>query len=163
MTTLIDQYRQMHDAGHFPGSTMLKYESDIHDMIMTNSVIDVLDYGCGKALAWPSLSKLWGVIPYLYDPATHHDDRETVIALEGVDMLICTDVLEHIPEPDVSKTINEMLGYANKCAFISICCRPARKTLPDGRNCHLTIRPPEWWKAHFRDIDDLDLQLVFEE
>ena len=63
------------------------------------------------------------------------------------DIVICTDVLEHIPEHEIPIVLKEIDGYAWEIVFLSICTREARKTLPDGRNAHLTIKPPDWWKG----------------
>jgi hypothetical protein len=34
---------------------------------------------------------------------------------------------------------------ARRGAYLVIATRPARELLPDGRNAHLIIQPPEWW------------------
>jgi hypothetical protein len=35
-------------------------------------------------------------------------------------------------------------------AVIIIDTRPAATTLSDGRNAHLTLRPPDWWGSRLR-------------
>jgi hypothetical protein len=34
----------------------------------------------------------------------------------------------------------------NKNAFLIIATSPAKKFLPDGRNAHLIVETPGWWK-----------------
>jgi len=44
--------------------------------------------------------------------------------------------------------LKDVFSYADKFIFISICTRPAKKkkNLSDGRNCHLTVKPEDWWQ-----------------
>ena len=52
--------------------------------------------------------------------------------------------------------IFEAVIRADKFAFFAISTRPAKKTLPDGRNAHLTVQSPDWWYGMF---DALPLML----
>jgi hypothetical protein len=54
-------------------------------------------------------------------------------------------VLEHVPEHDVPETLRRLCNFAHKFVFLTVATSPAKKRLPDGRNCHLTIRPEAWW------------------
>ncbi len=60
--------------------------------------------------------------------------------------MICTDVLEHIPEPDISWILSEQFGLATKLVFGNIASFPADKLLPNGENAHCTVRPVAWWQ-----------------
>jgi len=33
-----------------------------------------------------------------------------------------------------------------RCGFFRIACYHAKKHLPDGRNAHLIVESPEWWR-----------------
>lgn len=142
--SLIDQYKILHQAGHFPGHSIQAHVEAITALVRTTSSKTLLDYGCGKGQQYISanLATEWGCRPYLYDPAIVHLSRKPKGKFDGV---ICTDVLEHIPEEELLDVLRELFNYARKFAFFSICTRAAKKTLPDGRNCHLTIKPEEWW------------------
>ncbi len=64
--------------------------------------------------------------------------------------IICAGVMEHIEEDDVDTVLADIFSYADAWAFVFlfISCKPAKsKRLPDGRNVHLTVQPPEWWDA----------------
>ncbi len=61
--------------------------------------------------------------------------------------MISTDVLEHITEPDLPWILDELFGYANKFVFANIACYPAKKSLPNGKNAHCTVREPDWWRG----------------
>ena len=79
----------------------------------------------------------------LYDPGYRKFQTYPNKILDGV---ICVDVVEHIPEADVEKFIEEIFSLATKFVFIAIACYPAKKYLPDGRNVHLSIKKPEEWQ-----------------
>ena len=153
---LVDQYRLMHDAGHFPGHSVNKHADSIKKLIGKTNSRTILDYGCGKGRQYAELNlhKYWNVEPSLYDPATFPEKPKG--RFDGV---ICTDVLEHIPEEELEDTLREIFSYARKFVFLSICIRPAKKTLPDGRNCHLTIKPELWWRTL---IEGLEPSVIYE-
>lgn len=99
----------------------------------------ILDYGCGKG----TLANVIGnTIVNEYDPAVDGKHIAT-----PSDLVICTDVLEHI-EPDLLDNVLEHLASVTlKRLFFSIATCEARKSLPDGRNAHLIVRPSFWWRA----------------
>lgn len=101
---------------------------------------DILDYGCGKGKL--GLGKK-------YDPAIPEFSTDP----DPADLLVSTDVLEHI-EPDLlDNVLIHMKSKMKKQGFLTIGCSPASKKLPDGRNAHLIVRSPDWWieklKEHF--------------
>ena len=63
----------------------------------------------------------------------------------SVDLTLCIDVLEHIPEEDIDWFLEKFLSITKKFSFISVACYPAIATLPNGENAHITIHTPEWW------------------
>ena len=78
----------------------------------------------------------------MYDPAVPGYDEKP----EGTfDIVICTDVMEHIEEQDVPAVLDNIFGYADKGVYLAICLREAKRLLPDGRNRHVTVKPQEWW------------------
>lgn len=148
---LIEQYRMMHEAGHFPGHSLKKHLENIEYLIRKTGSKTVLDYGCGKALAYvDGVHRPWDIKISLYDPAVPKFSEKPVGKFDGV---ICTDVLEHIPEEDVAGVLREIFSYSNKFVFLSICTRKAKKTLPDGRNCHLTVRSEQWWLSTIEGLE----------
>ncbi|MCW5850260.1 MAG: methyltransferase domain-containing protein, partial [Anaerolineae bacterium] len=55
------------------------------------------------------------------------------------DVVLCTDVLAHVPEAFVERTLREMLRVAGGPLVAAIdCANPTR----DG---HTTMRPRQWW------------------
>jgi hypothetical protein len=89
--------------------------------------------------------KWWDIT--LYDPAFERICETPHGKFDGV---LCSDVLEHIPELAVDLFIERLFGYATKFVWASVCCRPAKKTFPDGvTNLHVTVHDMAWWTAKF--------------
>jgi len=61
-------------------------------------------------------------------------------------MLISTDVLEHIEPFFLDDVLKDIHNLFQKNAFLIIATSPAKKFLPDGRNAHLIVETPGWWK-----------------
>ena len=144
---LIPLYRQVHEAGKYyrGNSTLRKYVNDISQIIREIETGSILDYGCGKGLQYTEdrLHKPWGIMPTLFDPAVSGIDELPEGQFDGV---ICTGVLEHIPQDELQAAIDNLSRYARKWAFLAIGISPAHKTLPNGQNAHVIVKPPEWWK-----------------
>ncbi len=96
----------------------------------------ILDYGCGKG----TLAKAIGSIRE-YDPAI---EGKTEAAPS--DLVVCTDVLEHIEPALLDNVLQHLSSVTLKRLFFNIATCPAKKSLPDGRNAHLLVRPGFWWK-----------------
>jgi hypothetical protein len=143
MSTL-DQYRQMHAAGHFSGHSTKKWMPVVSRLCAEFAPTTLLDYGCGKGDQWKTLTTEWMLpMPTLYDPAVPGLD---VLPNERFDGVLCLDVLEHLEGEELNVCISNCLSRANKFVFFGISTRLAKKCLPDGRNCHITVQPLEWWK-----------------
>jgi len=145
----VELYRQMHATGHFPGHSTKKNSALIKSLIALHEAVTILDFGSGKGKQYDEdkLHEEWGVPrPTLYDPAVI-GISSLPNAFRPFDGVICCDVLEHLEGDELRHAIFNATLRAKKFAFFSISCRPAKKILPDGRNCHLTIEPPDWWRA----------------
>ena len=133
----------LHEASPDYGSgSGLKYEKFIREVMKRTGSKSVLDYGCGKG----TLREALGDFVANYDPAVERwaDDPGPA------DLVVCTDVLEHVEPEYLLEVLDHIKALAKRAVFLVISCRPARRQLPDGRNAHLTVEPPEWWEAHIR-------------
>ena len=142
---LISQYKLMHDVGKYRGGLDDDVIEHITALVKKHDAKDLLDYGSGKGRQYDdefNQHQAWGILPDCYDPAYPPFATLPDHMYDGV---ICTDVAEHIPENDVPAFFSQVLGFATKFAVFSIDTIPATKMLPDGRNCHLTLKTPEWW------------------
>lgn len=157
-----EQYKLMHsDPMMFPGEQAFYADAYIHSAIKNFNVTEVFDYGCGKGLQYTQgkLHKKWGVSVTLYDIGVN---RFSIKPNRTFEMVISTDVLEHIEPEAVTSVLNEIDNYATKVVLVSIATRPAKKTLPDGRNAHLTVQPQEWWLNEILRISSKPWLVLFE-
>lgn len=103
---------------------------------------DVLDYGCGKG----ELAKKLPIPVREYDPAIDGKD----VLPEPADIVVCTDVLEHIEPEYLEAVLDHLQSLVRVCGFFTIATRKAKKILPDGRNAHLIVQPADWWLGHLQ-------------
>lgn len=166
---MVEMYATLHEQGAdkaekenhrpaeqtFAGKMLASHAPTIKQMIERTQSRTLLDYGSGKGQSYetkdieiggvtaPSLQEYWGLESIrCYDPGYEPFSR---LPSEQFDGVICTDVLEHITEPDLPWILDEMFGFARRFVFANIACYPAKKSLPNGQNAHCTVRPPDWW------------------
>lgn len=153
-------YGQLHAKGkYFPGFSISPYVPQIVRLVASHQPTSLLDYGSGRGLQYLKrrVHEEWGgLLPHCYDIGVNGLHEKPEGKFGGV---ICTDVMEHIEERDVSTILSELVAYteAGGFIFLSISCRPTKKKLPDGRDVHVTIRPPSWW------IEKLKAQVTLSE
>lgn len=137
----------------FPGYSIGAYTAAIRQLVEEHKPERLLDFGSGKGFQYlvRRVHERWGgLLPYCYDVGVRQLAELPDGTFGGV---LCTDVLEHIDEPDLPGIIDTIIGKAEPTGFVllGISCRPTKKTLPDGRDVHLTIKPPSWWVALLKD------------
>lgn len=165
MKMLYEQdYKELHRKGMFPGTTVMHYKDLIGNIFKMYDVKTLLDYGCGKALAYlkHEVDKQWGVKATLYDPGLPCFEK----GLDGdntYDAVICVDVLEHVPEDEVDAVLRTIFNRANKVVIITFCNRPAKKTLPFANiNAHCTQKDKQWWQNKIESINRNVDYILFE-
>lgn len=143
----LDQYQQMHSDGKFKGLTTKKYADKIGAAIAETGCKTLIDYGSGKGMQYEkpsSLHRIWGVArPTCYDPAVAGFSDYPI---RGADGVLCIDVLEHIPLEELAGILTNIFILASKMVFLAVSTRPARKTMPNGLNAHVTLGEPSWWR-----------------
>jgi len=136
----IEQHRLEHARNStFSGKSLVPHIPAIDRLLQQHACDTILDYGCGKAQCWPAQ---WQGRITGYDPAY---EPYSVRPVGRYDMVICTDVMEHVPVSAVDWVIQDIFDHSGKWVYLSICTRASGKTLPDGSNKHVTIRPSSWW------------------
>lgn len=125
------------------GTSSHKYGNFILGICKGRGFTSVLDYGCGKATLFAPQTCLGAPehIQY-YDPCIPGRDKEP----HPADLVVCTDVMEHIEIACVPKVIEHIKTLTRQLVFFSISLWPAKKILPDGRNAHITLLPARIWK-----------------
>lgn len=141
MPLISEEYRSLNESLHQSnetyGTSGKKWSPMIHELAVAMQTKDILDYGCGK-------STLANNLPFKiqqYDPAIQKYSTRP----HPSDIVVCTDVLEHI-EPDcVDEVLDDLQSLTRKVGFFVIATRPAKKILEDGRNAHLIQSGLDWW------------------
>ena len=67
----------------------------------------------------------------------------------GLDLIISSDVLEHIHPQDVGRTVAELTRVATGVLLLSIASGSSVTIAAPGEELHLTQRPSSWWLQHF--------------
>lgn len=149
----LEQAKEYHkNDKNWQGITLLKYIPTINQIIKDKDIKTILDYGCGKAKHHPSE---WNATKF--DPAI----PEFANKPKGkFDLVISTDVLEHIPVDNLKPIIDELFEYSNKWLFVSVCCRKAKAILPNGYNAHATIESAKWWRELFKPYKNYTLEFT---
>lgn len=111
----------------------------------------ILDYGCGLGALKRAL-KGCPIEVHEFDPGVVGKDKLP----EPADVVVCTDVLEHVEPNRLGLVLKHLHQLTQKAAYIVVAVRPAEKRLPDGRNAHLIIDTPHWW---FERLSELDWQV----
>jgi hypothetical protein len=169
MTTLpyVELYTHMHSENQlaFIGATCVRYADIIAELVNRVKPTRMLDYGCGKGAQYlrHRIHEKWGgLLPDCYDPGVPYLSKRPKGKYQGI---ICCDVLEHIEVADVPEILADVFSLADVEApafvFMSIACRPSKhRTLPDGRNVHLTVQPPQWWDNVIMPYSRANLTIV---
>jgi hypothetical protein len=160
---ITEDYRAQNQALHAQGAygtSGYEWAEQVAALYAGLKANSALDYGAGQqtlAKALPDLNVR------SYDPAI----PEIATPPEPADLVICTDVLEHIEPECLDAVLDDLRRLTLRAAFLTIATRPAKKTLPDGRNAHLIQAQAIWWlpklmnRWDFRQITNLHGGLAF--
>ena len=156
---LIDAYKIIHqEENKFKGISLTPLVPTLVNITKENNCKTLLDYGCGKAIPYNknrcnevglknSVQELCNIESFdLYDPAY---EKYSTLSDKKYDIVVCTDVLEHIAEQDIDYVLTEILSRSNKIVFLNISCPPALKHFKQGKlkgkNVHISVFDPSWW------------------
>jgi hypothetical protein len=135
------EYKTIQEKFHIDrpdyGTSGKVYSEQVFNVARSLQTRDILDYGCGKC----TLAKSLPFAIQNYDPFI----PEYAAAPNPADLVVCTDVMEHVEDGYVNSVLADIKQLAKKAAFFQIATRSAGKTLPDGRNAHLIVAPSQWW------------------
>ena len=169
---LIEAYKHLHeDETKFTGISIVPFVVDLYSIIQYNKCKSLLDYGCGKAVGYTQnfkdidpkkkipnfnvpLHTYWGIEDLsLYDPGTL---EYPTLPSKKVDVVLCTDVLEHIPEDDLGWLIRDIFNLSNKVVFLNVSTVLAIKTFTSGKykgeNVHVSVFDHTWWVDKIKTI-----------
>lgn len=147
----IEQYKILHGKDAQYGASSLKFIEEIAVVIDHLCPRKVLDFGCGKgALLNGLIERYPGIVFYGYDPAVPGRDK---LPGEKFDLVINTDVLEHIPEHILPSVLEEIASLSGNVYF-NLHHALAKTILPNGENAHCTVKPSDWYHALMRNYFD---------
>lgn len=150
----IIQYQELHQADPSYGSTSLKFIDEVSVMIDALKPKSILDYGCGKGTLIAEIERRYPeIVCHRYDPSI---PEWSVLPVEKTDLVINTDVLEHIPVNDIDAVLREIVSISGN-AYFNLHHGRAATILPSGENAHCTVRSPSWYRkkiaSYFKQVE----------
>jgi 2-polyprenyl-3-methyl-5-hydroxy-6-metoxy-1,4-benzoquinol methylase len=136
----LELYKQLHKERSY-GDTGVDYIEDVLDFITQTKAETVLDFGSGTGSLAKNLRQK-NILVDEFDPCYPGKEK---ISKEKYDLIITTDLLEHIYEDELNNIFEEMLYLKPKFMYHAISTREATILLPDQTNCHKTIKSMQWW------------------
>jgi len=164
---LRDEYRLIHartDVGMMIGEQILYWVWNIQDLALdVKEELNILDFGCGKGYAYKhrQIQNLWNMNKIiLYDIGIPEYEKKPPVG--EFNAVVSCDVLEHIPENEIDEVFEYWYANPNmKFVFATIAGFPARATLSDGSNAHVTLKPIEWWIEKIKKYQNCKTELVY--
>lgn len=144
----IQAYDYMHSHQHYGSSSAELFLTEIAELVRRKAPTSILDYGCGRS---DLVAHFWldGARKIArYDPAI---PRFKDMPEGEFDLVLCCDVMEHIPMASVERVLREVLAKG-KASVFTISTKLARAKLPDGRNAHVTLLSSGEWTRWISDI-----------
>ena len=141
----IEQLQKTHGEDRYWGGTGYKYAEKILSLAKQYKCFDALDYGSShhrNCLKQHFHRHYPGeLLIYEYDPGVPSKSALP----DPADILICTDVLEHVEPELLDNVLRHMESCMLLCGFMVISTVPAKTILDDGRNAHLIVEDKDWW------------------
>jgi SAM-dependent methyltransferase len=154
-----------------PGDVFLQ-RLPVGQWLENHNVRTVLDAGCGAGRMIRSLKrKMPQLDVYGMDIAKNSIDPrlKDVFINQCIwdespmvyDAVFCIDVLEHLPEDKVEKSIRNLRSWAKKLLLLSICMKTDNfgKALID-EPLHLTVKPARWWLERIMDLGEIEFLMA---
>jgi SAM-dependent methyltransferase len=127
------------------GADGAKHVEAVQDLVAQFEPASILDYGCGEGKLAAALAPLRVTG---YDPGMEEYSKLP----KPADLVICTDVLEHVEPEKLNAVLDHLWRLTGTAAYFVISTKLANAVLPDGRNAHLTVQPADWWSTKLRRI-----------
>jgi len=152
------------------GYDVVKYQKKIKDLVDRYRATTILDYGCGKGMQykeplpyasednWQTFNEYLGVTVYKYDPCVPEHSTLPPVGTK-FDGVICTQVLNSIPDDDMPWVRDLLEGYATKFCFVGLNFQreaKGKKTMYDPEYFKQP-RTREFFRSCFTDWKGSDL------
>lgn len=151
------QLNRMHSRGKFNNGA--KAYKIVEKFIKEYTPTSVLDFGCGKGALIAGINDSHPeIFTQGYDPG---NPDFAILPARSFDAVVSTDALEHVEPTHLDNTLQMIGSKIERCGFFRIACYPAKKKLPDGRNAHLIVELPEWWRSKIES--KMGVKIIWEE
>jgi 2-polyprenyl-3-methyl-5-hydroxy-6-metoxy-1,4-benzoquinol methylase len=142
----------------FDGGGIMMIYDELDYEIDRRGAANILDFGCGTSVHWhmdvpirgkrtQSATEYFGKKLrgfYRYDPA--HPEYH-IKPTGKFDIIMCTEVLEHIPMEEMHDILTEMASYLveDGIVILTIPKGLSSNSFPDGQNTHTTLMSTKEW------------------
>ena len=142
LLALRENYQWGYSGGKYAGETIVNLLNEFPE------VKTILDYGCGGATLKEYVEEK-GITDRewtLYDPGV----EELKEPPKGkFDLVITTDVLEHVEEEHIDSVIDDLNDLTGKYLFNEVACYLARRNFQsgpyEGEDLHISLKAPDDW------------------
>ena len=156
-TEYLSEQKRLHEIYNY-GTASIHHAPNVIKILKQNNLKSICDYGAGQMNLKKTLDKN-GFKNYDYFP------YDPVFPEYGppkkADLICCIDVMEHVEEEYVDNVLDEIQKITLNLVYFSIAQAPAGKTLSDGRNAHITLKPERWWLTKLCPRFDIKLLQQF--
>jgi cyclopropane fatty-acyl-phospholipid synthase-like methyltransferase len=151
-----EQLAEMHSQGRFVRGS--KTFGSVQPFFKQYQPTSVLDFGCGHGALMASIQQAYPDMRVEgYDPGNPGHNR---VPKRSFDAVVSADVFEHIEPEHFVETLRMISDKMIVAGWFRIACYPAKKHLPDGRNAHLIVESPAWWRGQL--LANMDVTIVSE-
>lgn len=144
----LELYKQLHQSRSY-GDSGFGYVDDVSSFIKHTNAKTILDFGSGTGSLKKALKNIHQIEIDEFDPCVA---GKTKIPQLQYDLVITTDLLEHLHKEEIDNLFDEMMSLNPQFMYHGISTRPARILLPDGTNCHKTVENANWWIDKIQNI-----------
>lgn len=154
----IKQYELLYKIKKNYGKTSIKLYDMLEKIINDLNILSILDYGCGKSKLLDLIKKNKKIKVYKYDPAIK---KYSKLTKNKVNLVICTDVLQHVPLYDLDRVLKEIKSKGVYVLFY-IKCTNHKTKLPNKTYANCTVYDKKWWleklSNYYYDIKEIKIK-----